>query len=114
MENNNMTTEETSLIHEINCAAKKFDNPAMPSTETNRRDFEEWFYHVKNDSTLHCEKVIAWEAWQAARERQDKGDDCIQCDNSGRLMPDGDQCEWCYREPNSKFNKANPPTSEKI
>ena len=35
------------------------------------------------------------------------GDDCPQCDNSGRLMPNGDQCEWCYREPNSKFNKQN-------
>ena len=22
-------------------------------------------------------------------------------------MPNGDQCEWCYREPNSKFNKQN-------
>lgn len=34
-----------------------------------------------------------------------EGDDCPQCDNSGRLMPDGDQCQWCYQEPNSKFNK---------
>jgi len=35
------------------------------------------------------------------------GDDCPQCDNSGRTMPDGDQREWCDREPNSKFNIAN-------
>jgi len=33
------------------------------------------------------------------------GVDCPDCDNSGRLMPDGDQCQWCYVTPNSKFNK---------
>lgn len=29
---------------------------------------------------------------------------CLDCDNSGRTMPNGDQCEWCYQFPLSKFN----------
>ena len=33
-------------------------------------------------------------------------EDCIDpnCDNDGRTMPDGDMCEFCHREENSKFN----------
>jgi len=40
------------------------------------------------------------------RETIDSRLDCPACDNSGRTMPDGDQCEFCYREENSKFNLA--------
>ena len=30
--------------------------------------------------------------------------DCPNCDNSGALMPDGDKCEFCHEEENSRFN----------
>ena len=32
--------------------------------------------------------------------------DCPDCDNTGAIEPDGDQCEFCHREENSKFNLA--------
>jgi len=39
------------------------------------------------------------------------GRDCPRCDNSGAypVEPDGDaeQCEWCHRTPDSKFNLSN-------
>jgi len=40
------------------------------------------------------------------REIIDSRLDCPNCDNSGRTMPDGEQCEFCYREENSRFNLA--------
>jgi hypothetical protein len=57
------------------------------------------------DFPIRLEAFFA--GWISSANDHSAGDDCIQCDNSGRLMPDGDQCEWCYREPNSKFNKHN-------
>ena len=51
------------------------------NTETNRREFEEWlvdYYHESsiikydNGDYINIEAVVAWKAWQAARERQDK------------------------------------------
>jgi hypothetical protein len=32
--------------------------------------------------------------------------DCQACDNSGMIMPDGEQCQFCYEEENSKYNLA--------
>jgi len=50
------------------------------STPESRREFEEWlvdYYHESstmkydNGDYINVEAVVAWEAWQAARERQD-------------------------------------------
>ena len=85
------------------------------TTESNRREFEEWFYHVKNDSTLHCEKVIAWEAWQVARERQDqlwKLINAIQSETYGGIYAqDVDGMNWF--DAVQAMRMTNPPTSEK-
>ena len=44
---------------------------------------------------------VSVEEIQAVR---DNAVDCPDCDNSGRTMPEGDICEFCYRNPDSKFN----------
>ncbi len=51
-----------------------------------------------------------WEAFLPSKEEiQDIINsrlDCPDCDNSGILPGSGEQCEFCYREENSKFNLA--------
>jgi hypothetical protein len=96
-------------------------------TETNRHEFEEWVitkleYSVSkyrlSEEYISDAVEVAWEAWQAARERQTRPMQDA-CELIADIMRDEvnivDECEKFLRAyaPQLLF-PPTPPTSEKI
>jgi hypothetical protein len=95
-----------------------------------RREFEEWIvdhYHESstmkydNGDYINVEAVVAWEAWQAARERQDKDSLRLQwlLDNHRgdfeiKELIAGNFDTYYVETTREEIDKAmNPPASEK-
>jgi hypothetical protein len=91
-----------------------------------RRDEEVYVVPVK--FAIEVAKQYALECCERQREIMANkfGEDCPACDNVGYYVvphyefgayepiPQAQQCEFCYCQPNSKFNMLNAPLATEI
>jgi hypothetical protein len=93
------------------------------TTETNRREFEEWARtntSIGLDLDIDVDEGVehywdhstyaAWEAWQAARERH-KTERCAFCNELPQTENEKRICDELMKQDRYEIN---PPTSEKI
>jgi hypothetical protein len=91
----------------------------MNTDTESRREFEEWlvdYYHESstmkydNGDYINVEAVVAWEAWQAAREQQKSYEYALE---QIRISGSASHCREIATEALQSLT-TNPQTSEKI